>query len=172
MMKAQIFLNKEIERLGATDLVISTNIPVRKSDGGFYADWMNRRMDDPGVAIYFKVNGKDRSMCCDQYVRVWENIYALGKGLEALRGIERWGISEFLERAFTGFPALPESSTIVDERVWNNLGLSGRPSAAEVREAYKRQARLCHPDAGGTADQFDLLQRAYKQALQNFNERP
>jgi len=173
MSGAQSFLKKETERLKATNLIISTNIPVRKSDGGFYSDWMNRRMEDPGVAIYFKVDGKDRSMCCDQYLKVWENMYALGKGLEALRGIERWGISEFLERAFTGFPALPESSSLVNERVWDILGLSKKASSAtEVREAYKRQARKCHPDAGGTADQFDLLQKAYKQALFQFNERP
>lgn len=167
------FLNAEIERLKASDLIISTNIPVRKSNGGFYSDWMNRKLHVPGVAIYFKLKGNDQSMCCDQYTHVWENIYALAKGIEALRGIERWGISEFLERAFTGFPALPESSTINQQKVWDILGLDDEPvSSHVVRSAYKHRVKKLHPDAGGSIDDFDLLQRAYKQALQQFNETP
>lgn len=174
MNTAQQFLRKEIERLHASDLIISTNIPVRKSDGGFYSEWMNKKLEDPGVAIYFKIKGKDRSMCCDQYVRVWENIYALGKGLEALRGIDRWGISEFLDRAFTGFKALPESSALVQSRIWDVLELKGQPATSEIiRNCYRRIARKVHPDQpGGSADAFSELQEAYRQALQIFNERP
>ena len=82
MDKAQRFLRTEIARLAGTDLIVSSNIPVRR-DGGLYADYMNRKLEDPGIAIYFKYNGKQISMCCDQYLRVWENIYALGKGIEA-----------------------------------------------------------------------------------------
>lgn len=85
MDASQRFLRDEINRLGARNLIVSSNIPVRK-DGGLYSDYMSRKMDDPGVAIYFKYKGKDISMCCDQYRSVWENIYALGKGIEALRG--------------------------------------------------------------------------------------
>lgn len=174
MHTAQQFLNKEIERLNATDLIISTNIPVRKSDGGFYSEYSSKRLEDPGVSIYFKINGKDRSMCDDQYVYVWENIYALGKGLEALRGIERWGISDFLDRAFTGFPALPESSSLVQTRIWDVLWLSGQPASSDIiRKSYRRIARKVHPDQpGGSNDAFAELQEAYRQALQIFNETP
>jgi hypothetical protein len=172
MDKAQQFLRKEIERLEAIDLIISTNIPVRKN-GLLYADMMKEKIDDPGVAIYFKHKGKERSMCCDQYLRAWENIYALGKGIEALRGIERWGISEFLDRAFTGFPALPESSTANQKIYWEILGLDGEPaSSLVIRSAYRIKAKRLHPDAGGSADQWALLQEAYKQLLLPFNERP
>lgn len=112
--KAQKFLRQEIERMKATDLIISSNVPVRK-DGFLYSDQMSAEIDDPGTAIYFKYQGRDVAMCCDRYVRVMDNIYALGKGIEALRGMERWGVSEFLQRAFTGFKALPEKSSY-DER--------------------------------------------------------
>lgn len=173
MSEAQRFLKKQMEMMKASDLVISTNIPTRKSDGGFYADMINKKIDDPGVAIYFKHKKMDRSMCCDQYVRVWENIYALAKGLEALRGIERWGISEFLDRAFTGFPALPEMIIINQKSIWKILGLDEMPADhQQVRFAYKRKAMELHPDKTGSSEKFIELQHAYKQALSQFNERP
>lgn len=173
MSAAQSFLQKQIELLEATDLIVSTNIPVRKSDGGFYADMINKKIEDPGVAIYFKHKKMDRSMCCDQYERVWENIYALGKGLEALRGIERWGISEFLDRAFTGFPALPETVIINQKSIWKILGLQEMPDHhMQIRLAYKKKAMELHPDKTGSSERFIELQEAYKQALSQFNEKP
>lgn len=50
MDAAQRFLRAEVIRLGGSDLIISTNIPVR-NDGGLYADWMRKKIDDTGVAI-------------------------------------------------------------------------------------------------------------------------
>lgn len=50
MEKSQQFLHKELERLKASDIIVSSNIPVR-NDGMFYADWMRKKIDDPGVAV-------------------------------------------------------------------------------------------------------------------------
>jgi hypothetical protein len=97
---AQKHLRDEISRLGASNLIVSSNCMVR-NDGFVYSDMSNSKIEDPGVAIYFKYKGKEITMCCDTYERVWENIYALAKGIESIRAIERYGISEFMERAFT-----------------------------------------------------------------------
>jgi hypothetical protein len=170
MDKAQRFLREEISRLGGRELIVSTNIPVRR-DGGLFADWMKRKIEDPGVAIYFKYKDKDISMCCDQYNRVWENIYALGKGIEALRGMERWGVSDFLERAFTGFAALPAPGEIIHANgIWEALGLPVRPDSKDIVEAaYKAKAKQLHPDRhGGSHEAFTHLQQAYKQALSTY----
>jgi len=166
MDKAQRFLRDELSRMGATGLIISTNIPVRK-DGMLYADWMNKKIDDPGVAIYFKYKGKDVSMCCDQYNKIWENIYALGKGIEALRGMERWGVSDFLDRAFTGFTALPESK-VTNEKTWCEI-LEVQPwaNADQIKEAYRKKAMEVHPDKGGTSEMFNRVQTAYQQGMSN-----
>ncbi|MGN6804054.1 MAG: J domain-containing protein [Ginsengibacter sp.] len=161
MDKSQRFLRDEVRKLKATDLIISTNVPV-KSNGLLYADWMRRKIEDPGAAIYFKYNGKDVAMCCDQNERVWENIYALGKGIEALRGMERWGVSEFIERAFTGFKALPES--VVSETCFSILGISPESSLAEIKAAYFSKAKTAHPDAGGNNEDFNKIKLAYDQA--------
>jgi hypothetical protein len=168
MEKAQKFLRKEIDRLGAGKLVVSSNIPIRK-DGMFYADWMSKKIDDPGVAIYFQYKGKAVSMCCDQYLTVWENVYALGKAIEALRGLERWGVSDFLERAFTGFTALPASVTS-QPTIWEILGLPGKPDGMEdIVRAYRNKAREVHPDKpGGSKEKFQALQEAYEEALNLF----
>lgn len=163
MDTAQNFLRAEVNRLGGISLVISTNIPTRQ-DGGLYADWMRRKIDDPGVAIYFRYKGKEVSMCCDQYLTVWENIYALGKGIEALRGMERWGVSEFMERAFTGFAALPHAEDEND--IWLILGLGSKPLDKEtVNAAYKAKCKTEHPDTGGSNDRFVRLKTAYDKAL-------
>ncbi len=170
MDRAQQFLHDEIKRIGGSELIVSTNIPVRK-DGMLYSDWMSRKIDDPGVAIYFKYKNRDILMCCDQYTAVWENVYALGKGIEALRGMERWGVSDFIERAFTGFTALPEKIVINQKSIWEILGLSFKPeSTVQIHQAYKQQVKKVHPDInGGSAVAFHELQQAYEIALSHFN---
>jgi hypothetical protein len=162
MDHAQRYLHLEIKRLGGLDLIISTNIPVRQ-DGMLYSDWMKRKIDDPGVAIYFKYKGKDISMCCDQYEKIWENVYALGKGIEALRGMERWGVSDFLERAFTGFTALPEAKST--QIWWVVLEVPESANAVQIEQAFRSKAHLCHPDKGGTTDDFNRISEARKQGL-------
>ena len=165
---SQRFLRGEISRLGGIDLIVSTNLRLRL-DGQIYSDDLRKLIPDPGVAIYFKYKKKDISMCCDQYNRVWENIYALGKGIEALRGMERWGVSDFLEKAFTGFASLPNSSIAVID-IWLVLGLNVKPDTKqEVIDAYKTKAKECHPDTGGSTEKFQQLQHAYEKALSFFN---
>lgn len=156
MDHAQRFLRDEITRLKGTDLIVSTNLPIRL-DGGIYSMYMDRKIDDPGVAIYFNYKGKAISMCCDQYLTVWENIYALGKGIEALRGMERWGVSDFLDRAFTGFTALPEHQPA--RPWWKVLGLDGiTVDEQKVLDAYRRLSKIHHPDvAGGNTEQFHQI---------------
>lgn len=158
--------------MGAIELIVSTNIPVRK-DGMMYADYMGRKIDDPGVAIYFKYKGKDIVMCCDQYHSVWENIYALGKGIESLRGMERWGVSDFLERAFTGFNALPPKSA--SKTWWELLGYQQKPGNAVwdwegIVAQYKSLAKKYHPDAGGDTEMFQLVNNAYQQARKEYGQ--
>lgn len=161
MEGAQRFLREEIRRLGASRLIISTNIPLR-NDGGMYASYMGKRIDDPGVAIYFKYKSKDISMCCDKYQTVWENTYALGKGIEALRGMERWGVSDFIDRAFTGFTALPPPKT---ETWYSVLEVPEHASVQEIKDAYRKKVKTHHPDAGGSADSFRRLNEAYQTGM-------
>jgi hypothetical protein len=165
MDKAQRFLKDELSRLGATKVTVSTNIPVRR-DGMLYADCMNKKIDDPGVAVYFHYKGKETVLCCDQYNRIWENIYAIGKTVENLRAINRYGVSDFLNRSFSGFQALPEAIETPYKRAWwEVLEVNPNASAEEIKEAYRNKVKKVHPDMGGSTSAFLELQKAYKEAL-------
>jgi hypothetical protein len=70
----------ELRLLGATDIVVSTNVPV-KADGLLYAN--NRRLDDPGIAVFFKRKAKSLVMARDGFVSVAGNLRSLGLRLRA-----------------------------------------------------------------------------------------
>lgn len=132
----------EVELLGGQCLVISSNLPLRR-DGlpmsrGSY-------IGDVAVAVYFHLKKKPMCFACDRWDRIDDNMQAIAKTIEALRGIERWGSGQMVEQAFTGFLALP-----APEQPWQTLGLStSRPTLDQIDEAHRRLASLHHPDRGG-----------------------
>jgi hypothetical protein len=52
------------------------------------------------------------------------------------------------------------------------LGLNSSASLAEVTEAYRQLATTRHPDAGGNAEEFIALERAYRDCLIRVEQRP
>lgn len=164
---ARTTLKAEVNAIGGKDLIISTNIPVRQ-DGEFYVAHARYKIEDPGVAIYFNRNGNQVALCCDTYERIWENMYALARTLEALRQISRDGVSDFLNRSFTGFQALPET-TSAEREIWMILDLPGKPDSIEaVHQAFKQLRITRHPDRGGTHESFIELSQAYEKAKRFF----
>ena len=93
----------ELRLLGASNIVVSSNVPTR-SDGLLHSD--PRRLDDPGIAVYFKFKGKQMVMARDGFISVAGNLLSLGLAIEGLRQLERHGGSLVLERAFEGFLAI------------------------------------------------------------------
>lgn len=94
----------EIGRLGGSAVVVSTNVPLRR-DGLPYAG--GGEPADRGVAVYFAVRGRALCFACDRWDRVRDNLQAIRRTVEALRGIERWGTGAMVKQAFDGFRALP-----------------------------------------------------------------
>lgn len=99
-------LLRELNLMRVDRYVISSNLMIR-NDGLPYAN--QRQPEDSGVALYFTRKGKEICISCDQYYTVNANLRAISKTIEAIRGMERWGTEEMVDRAFTGFAALPES---------------------------------------------------------------
>jgi hypothetical protein len=155
-------LNKELRLMEARNVVVSSNVPVRR-DGMPYADAARRRQDDPGVAVYFVRRGEQQVIACDKWDSVAANVRAVGLTVEALRGIERAGASELLDRAFTGFKALPAAGEATGGW-WQVLGVARTATRDEVRDAYRALARKHHPDVGGDAGAMAMINRAYEQA--------
>jgi hypothetical protein len=136
------------ERRGA-EVILSSNV-IR-----------DREPKDPGVALYFQKEGAPmRVIAIDIYIRAADNVAAIAATLEALRAIERHGGGQILERAFTGFDALPPPGT----RPWREV-FGVRDGSAitldEMEFLYRNLAKARHPDSGtGTETQMQELNQA------------
>jgi hypothetical protein len=147
----------EIERTHGRLPVISTNLELR-NDGLPYSK--QRPITDPGVAVYFTRRGRQLVFACDRWDRIEHNMRAITKTIDAMRGIERWGSSDLMERAFMGFEALP-----APEQWWQVLGVSERAPRDEITRAYREKARSAHPDTGGSEAAMARLNAARDRAL-------
>ena len=151
-------LTGELERLGATQELLSSNVNLR-------LDGLPRsgqsEPDDPGAAVYFRLTGKPRCLACDRWDRVADNIAAVAQHIDALRRIDRYGVGT-MEQAFAGYAALPPAT----QDWW--LVLEVRPDATLeiVEEAFRRLARQHHPDVGGSHDMMVRLSEAREIARQ------
>lgn len=155
----------EVRLLGGKNVVLSSNVPLRQ-DGKPYANFP--RIDDPAVALYFTYKDKPMCFACDRWTKVEDNIQAIRKTIEALRGIARWGTGDMLQAAFTGFAALPPPIVAGMRRHWRDvlqMG-TGQVTAGEVRSRYRVLASQAHPDKGGTDAEMSALNQARDDALQ------
>lgn len=156
--------------LGRDDVVISTNMPLR-------LDGLPRsnvpEPSDPGVAVYWQTKkGERKVMAIDRYTRVADNLAAVAATLEALRGIERWGGGQILDRAFSGFTALPAPGQ-THARGWREV-LNVEPTVSDletVKGQYRRLSSVRHPDKGGTEAEMSELNWAWAQAQEALSTR-
>lgn len=141
-------------RINPEQVVISSDVPLRRD--GLPAS--GRRMpDDPGVAVYFELDGEPYCLPCDAWNRVPDNMAAIAAHLNAIRGIERWGVGD-LRAHFKGFTAIEHQPEL---KWYDVLGCSPDADAEEVRARYKAARKRAHPDSGGSSDEFHKVQQAY-----------
>ncbi|MDE2103259.1 MAG: J domain-containing protein [Patescibacteria group bacterium] len=142
------------------DVVISTNIRPRL-DGLPRSN--EREPDDPGAAIYWQSPQGGRVMAIDAYTTVAGNLAAIAATLEAMRAIERHGGAAILERAFTGFAALPAPGA---PKTWREvLGIAPDCRDLEyVRGSYRLLAQCAHPDRGGSHERMAEINAAWAAA--------
>ena len=162
--KVRYELARELKMMGSDDFIISSNLMTRR-DGLPYAG--QKAPEDPGIGLYFTRKGKEICISCDRYSSIEANLRAIGKTIEAIRGIERWGTEEMMDAAFTGFAALPESTIVTpyQSRAWYDvLEVSQSASAEIIKAAYRQKLKSAHPDGGGTNILFLELQKAAKEA--------
>jgi hypothetical protein len=151
-------LMSELARLGASRVIVSSNLKLRQ-DGMPYSQ--QPQTDDEGIAVYFVRKGVDMVLACDKFAKCEANMRAITKTIDAIRGIERWGSSDMMERAFAGFTAIEHESAAHWSVV---LGVPRAAARLVIDEAYKRLRSQHHPDKGGSPDQFQRIQQAYAEA--------
>jgi hypothetical protein len=168
MGRAVVQLMDELRLLGATKIVVSSNIPT-KSDGLPYAE--SKLIDDPGIAVYFDFKGKSLVMARDGFTSPAGNIRSLTLAIEGLRQLERHGGSVMLERAFTGFLAIAPPDW---KKPWREVfGVKPDWSGTldDLTALYHEKARIRHPDAGGSDVLMAELNVAYEEALQELRSK-
>ncbi|RDI25200.1 DnaJ-like protein [Pseudacidovorax intermedius] len=167
---ATVRLKDELGKMAVADddLVLSTNLTLR-------LDGMPRsgqaEPSDPGAAVYWldPWTNAPRCMAIDRYTKVAQNIAALAATIEAMRAIERHGGALVLERAFTGFTALPAPGSA--GTWWEVLEVTPDATAEQVQAAHRRLAAAHHPDRGGDAKRMAEVNRARDEGLQQLGGR-
>lgn len=161
-------LKIELARIGALDVIVSTNVELTT-----YGEPRSGRRapEDPGAAVYFRLNGKDRVLACDRWDQVQGNIAAIAAHIECVRGIDRYGVGT-LDQAFAGYDALPPPGAS-NRPPWRKvLGfedfpVGALPLKADIEIAYRGLAKQCHPDLqGGSHEATAMLNAARDQALE------
>lgn len=178
-------LDKELDKLSARNVVIQLALQPSdiRLDGLPRAN--ARPAAHPGVILSFEKwvpNGKRNergqrlgdyvplSFPCDQF-REWEdNLRAIALSLEALRKVDRYGVTQSGEQ-YKGWAALPsgdgDSEFTVDAAAHyisaqsKTQATSGdvMNNAESFKIAFRLAMRHLHPDNGGDTESFQLLQR-------------
>lgn len=131
----------------------------------------------PGVVISFDVPSSDgktwvpMSFECDQFTYWRANIQAIAGALEALRKIERYGVSSRGKTGahYEGYKALPSAEGSVGTKeaaaafLEKHSGISAKEilfSPTAMSSAYRKAAAVLHPDKDGATEDFVKLQEA------------
>ncbi|MGE3583051.1 MAG: J domain-containing protein [Hyphomonadaceae bacterium] len=172
--KARDTLLNELRLMGARSVVLSTNYELGTRTN--LPKSSSRTPDDKGAAIYFTWKKKQYAMACDTYASIEGNMRSLAHAIGHMRGLERHGGGVMVERAFSGFQALPppdgrpapaQSATEPKQTCWEILGVPKGASAGDVELAWRRRAMVAHPDRGGSNDEMAELNRARDEALRH-----
>lgn len=158
-------LNEELARHGVQnfdeDVIVSSDLKVTIG-GQPRSDQAEPK--DPGISVYWEVNGKSRNMAIDIYTRAADNIAAIAATLDAMRAIERHGGKAVQDKAFAGFDALP-----APDSCWVILGLENHHrdkliTKDKVVTAFKMMAGQAH-DIRGMPIDMGALVKARDEAL-------
>lgn len=152
-------LDFELHQLDAHGVVLSTNVELRLDGRPRSTD---RTPADPGAALWFTLNGRPIVLACDRWDRVADNVCAIAKHIEAMRGMERWGVGN-LAMAFSGYEALPHqpgAGASEPDDWWIVLGVNRSASNADIERAWRDKMRAAHPDRGGTLQAAQRLNAA------------
>jgi hypothetical protein len=159
-------LGRETELLGATLVVVQVDVAEAdlRRDGMLRA---NARPKHPGVKISFESRFGPLTYATDNYDHWQANVRAIALGLEALRAVDRYGITKTGEqyRGFRAIEGAPSETMTADEAVrflaaQSGVTVLGPGDTSAITLAYRRAVQQHHPDRGGDASVFRRLTTA------------
>lgn len=157
----------ELRNFGVPNVLISSNVALRQ-DGEPRSDC--RTPGDPGVAVYFKLKGRDCVLACDKWDRPEDNLGAIARHISAMRAQERYGVGS-VEQAFAGYTALPapgDSGT--DWRTVFGIPEGSEVTFDEAQQRFRKLALVAHPDNGGSHARMVVLNNAWDAARRHFGQ--
>jgi hypothetical protein len=143
-------LTSEIEKLGVKG-TIAVRIDVQRGD--IRQDGMLRARASvgfPGVVVSFESRYGPLSYATDEYDSWQANVRAIALSLQALRAVDRYGVSKWGEQ-YAGWRAIESGRTAAvfasadEAERWLQQYGAGLPLRSMLRVA----AKVCHPDANG-----------------------
>lgn len=182
-------LRLELWRIGVLQAVLELDLSERdmRQDGWIRGDAIPRT---PRVVLSFEHPSLGALRYpADRYLDWKDNVRAIRLTLEALRAIDRYGVTRKQEQ-YTGWKALPSQSSAglnVEAAVRVLLAYDPRNASLDVsqvtkavqtvlgsvdvaREILRRAARATHPDAdGGSHYKFIAVQQARRTLAAHFN---
>jgi hypothetical protein len=179
-------LDEELSKVDACDVVIEAGYRQEdiRLDG-----WPRGKSAPihPGAVLYFR-KGTSKDVLrfpCWTFARFEANLHAIALTLEALRAIDRYGVT-MGHQQYAGFKQIPAPSSQINlsgERAAADLlKLSGRHSSPTPNDshylltnydaavsAYREAVKFHHPDAGGDRGMWDQLQLVWLTLNRHFN---
>lgn len=194
-------LERELYYLDAKDVVLEVDVDERqiRLDGLLRSD---AKAKSPGIRLAFESNVGPLVYATDAFVRggtwayvgagddrrrrdtmaqAWQhNLYAIAKSLEALRMVDRYGVTKRGEQ-YTGFKALPSGTAmpashmtrtaaaeLLERVAIGEMGASRdrvvariESDAEQAREVWREARKVAHPDRrGGDHTMWDQVEQA------------
>lgn len=163
-------LEREMRHLGAKDIIIEaeTTLDWIRNDGWPYS---SAKFSGPSIAISFTSKHGPMRFECGTYWDWQDNVRAVGLTLESLRTVDRYGAAKTAEQ-YRGFSALPASIQgqewlTVEDAMRFLLKVADGTSVnisiddpKDLRQVYHAAAKCAHPDAGGSEQLMDKVNRA------------
>jgi hypothetical protein len=171
-------LLSEVRHLRGRDLVLELDVleGAIRLDGKLYA---NAEVASPGVRIAFESMHGPLTYATDRFTTWQDNVRAIALGLEALRKVDRYGITRHGEQ-YTGWKALPSGSGTSASHMtrddalavlWQygrtqddagaTTGLPGSTDPVALARYFRRARAAAHPDRhDGARTLWDQVEQA------------
>lgn len=166
-------LIREVAALRGRNFVIEIDVSESqiRLDGRLYA---RAQAATPAVRVAFESTHGPLTYATDRFWTWQDNLRAIALGLEALRKVDRYGITERGEQ-YAGFKALPAgrampASRMTSDEAWSIIGsyqdrniahLRASYTDGELQAAYRRARAANHPDRrDGDRTLWDQVEQA------------
>ena len=166
-------LRRELAQLGGTDVLLQIAIPRE----AFRLDGFPRstaKPSHPGLILTLDSKFGPLSYPCDTFTRWEDNLRAIALALEALRKVDRYGVTKRGEQ-YRGFLAIegatPLPSGFTSDKDARDFLLNAVPegfrNVPTTRELVRAAKRATHPDLGGDGEVFQRVVLAEKFLQEN-----